>query len=148
MNDWYDDGLNFMCTQCGRCCTGNPGHVWVSPDEEQALASHLGLPLLKFRKRYLRLVGDRLSLLEKATGDCIFLTDDRSCAVHEVKPHQCLQFPFWLKNLLNRETWAETALECPGIGNGAHYSPEEIDTIASPESARDELWKLMSRKPD
>ena len=26
---WYADGLRFTCTQCGNCCTGQPGFVWI-----------------------------------------------------------------------------------------------------------------------
>src|SRR5262245_18529291 len=26
---WYQDGLEFTCTRCGKCCTGEPGFVSV-----------------------------------------------------------------------------------------------------------------------
>ncbi|MFM7740581.1 MAG: YkgJ family cysteine cluster protein, partial [Planctomycetota bacterium] len=26
---WYKDGLRFQCSQCGDCCTGGAGYVWV-----------------------------------------------------------------------------------------------------------------------
>ena len=26
---WYSEGLRFECTQCGACCSGEPGYVWV-----------------------------------------------------------------------------------------------------------------------
>ena len=35
---WYRDGLRFECTQCGKCCTGAPGYVWVDDDEVEALS--------------------------------------------------------------------------------------------------------------
>ena len=35
---WYKDGLQFTCSQCGDCCTGAPGFVWVNGDEIRALA--------------------------------------------------------------------------------------------------------------
>ena len=38
---WYADGLNFTCTQCGNCCTGGPGFVWISREEIVRLAAHL-----------------------------------------------------------------------------------------------------------
>ena len=36
---WYADGLQFECTQCGDCCTGAPGYVWVNKSEIEALAA-------------------------------------------------------------------------------------------------------------
>ena len=30
---WYGGGLRFTCTQCGNCCTGQPGYVWISKKE-------------------------------------------------------------------------------------------------------------------
>ena len=32
---WYADGLPFTCTQCGDCCTGDPGYVWVTDEVMQ-----------------------------------------------------------------------------------------------------------------
>src|SRR5207248_8895996 len=34
---WYQDGLAFTCTRCGKCCTGEPGFVWVTDDELAAI---------------------------------------------------------------------------------------------------------------
>ena len=38
---WYADGLHFSCQQCGGCCTGEPGYVWVSRDELGLIAEFL-----------------------------------------------------------------------------------------------------------
>ena len=40
---WYEQGLRFTCTTCGNCCTGGPGYVWVTDEEVDRLAAHLGL---------------------------------------------------------------------------------------------------------
>ena len=37
---WFKDGLRFECTQCGDCCTGSPGYVWVNDEEISALAEY------------------------------------------------------------------------------------------------------------
>src|SRR5262249_1390597 len=39
---WYQDGLRFECTRCGKCCSGFPGFVWVSEAELQAIADFRG----------------------------------------------------------------------------------------------------------
>ena len=70
---WYAQGLQFSCTQCGKCCGGAPGYVWISEDEIADLAQHLGLDDAAFRRRYVRKVYRRgLSLVEKPNFDCVF----------------------------------------------------------------------------
>lgn len=124
---WYRDGLRFECTQCGDCCTGAPGHVWVSPEEIQALADHLDLGTSEFRRRFVRKVKGRHSLVERANGDCVFYQE--GCLVYAVRPSQCRSFPFWRENLARPEAWDEAAGECPGMNSGRLYSPEEIRLI-------------------
>ena len=50
-----------------------------------------------FVERYTRLTADRsgLSLIEKADGACVFLTETRppACRIEAVKPRQCRDFP-------------------------------------------------------
>ena len=43
---WFKDGLRFTCTGCGDCCSGAPGFVWVSEEDIERLANHLGGPAL------------------------------------------------------------------------------------------------------
>ncbi len=97
---WYRDSLSFACSQCGRCCTGDPGYVWVTKKEIEALAEFRGLDLDQFGKRYLRRIGRRYSLTEKANNDCVFY--DRGCTVYPARPKQCRTFPFWPENLKTR----------------------------------------------
>ena len=112
---WYAGGLHFECTACGRCCTGGNGYVWVETSEITALARHLSLTLDDFGRRYLRRVGERYALLERDPGgDCIFLRDAR-CSVYEVRPRQCVTFPFWTQNVRSADTWAHTATQCEGV---------------------------------
>lgn len=124
---WYRDSLSFACSQCGRCCTGDPGYVWVTKKEIEALAEFCGLQLDEFGKRYLRRIGRRYSLTEKANNDCVFY--DRGCTVYPARPKQCRTFPFWPENLKTRGAWEEVAGECPGVGEGRIYPLEEIRRI-------------------
>lgn len=122
---WYAGGLRFECTQCGACCAGAPGYVWVDTREIAAIAAHLGLAVEAFTRRHTRRVGLRLSLLELPGGDCEFLVrqaDGRTrCAIHAVRPLQCRTWPFWKSNLESRADWAAAGRECPGIDQGAHH---------------------------
>ncbi len=130
---WYSDGLQFTCTQCGRCCTGEPGYVWVTKAEVAALAAHLKMDLHAFGRRYLRRIGRRYSLVEKSNNDCVFY--DGGCTVYSVRPKQCRTYPFWPENLRSRTAWEEVAQECPGAGAGQLYPVEEIRRIVRGDSA-------------
>ncbi len=128
---WYRDGLKFGCTQCGRCCTGAPGYVWVTRTEIDRLASWLEMSPDEFGGRYVRRVGRRYSLIEKPNGDCIFY--DRGCTVYSARPNQCRTYPFWPEILKSRKAWDEEAQECPGVGTGHLYSLEDIQVIRRPD---------------
>lgn len=114
-NPWYDQGLRFECTGCGQCCTGSPGYVWVSEEEIEQIADHLGLTFHEFAQRFLRYVKGRFSLLEKpVTYDCIFLKENK-CQIYSVRPTQCRTFPWWPQLLKTREEWEKAASFCEGI---------------------------------
>ena len=87
------DFKNFRCVRCGNCCTGGPGYVWVTIEEITSIAAKLNMSLEEFGPRFLRLVSNRYSLLEKPTGDCIFYDRSKGCTVYDARPEQCRAFP-------------------------------------------------------
>ena len=112
---WYKEGLRFKCTGCGQCCTGSPGHVWVSDEEIAAMAEKLKLSVDAFCKKYTRLIGRKLSLLENPNNwDCVFLEEDK-CRLYDTRPKQCRTFPWWSDNLASPCAWKQTAKGCEGI---------------------------------
>jgi Fe-S-cluster containining protein len=125
---WYtEEGLRFTCSECGDCCTGAPGFVWVNKAEIEALAKQLEMDVVQFRRRYVRAVGIRKSLTELANGDCIFFDSHRRrCKVYDVRPRQCRTWPFWRSNLRSREAWEATCQACPGSGRGKLYRGDQI----------------------
>lgn len=129
---WYADGLAFSCTGCGHCCRVE-GHVWVQTDEIEALAANLAIGPDVFGRRFLRRVGNRLSLIDKASGDCIFW--ENGCTVYQARPRQCRTFPFWDKHLESPQTWSSAARECEGIGEGRLYDLREIAQLRRGASA-------------
>ncbi|NIP86956.1 MAG: YkgJ family cysteine cluster protein [Planctomycetales bacterium] len=129
---WYQEGLPFKCTQCGDCCTGAPGYVWVNKAEIEALAALLKMDVASFRKQYVRQVGIRHSLIEYANGDCVFFDNQtRKCQVYEARPRQCRSWPFWDSNLRTPDAWALTCQVCPGSGNGPVVPLEQIQRQAA-----------------
>lgn len=125
---WYKDGLQFSCTQCGACCSGEPGFVWVDKEEVTSIAKHMDMNEEDFRDKFVRREGNRYSLKEYPDGDCIFLDPKtRGCMVYESRPIQCRTWPFWSSNVATKKAWAETCEACPGAGKGKLYNFEQIE---------------------
>lgn len=124
---WYKDGLKFRCTECGNCCTGAPGVVWVDEEEVHAIADHLEKPVGEIRLMHTRPVRGRVSLTEFANGDCTFFAPaSRRCTIYPVRPKQCRTWPFWNSSLSSERAWDATRGSCPGIGHGDLVTLEEI----------------------
>jgi Fe-S-cluster containining protein len=138
---WYADGLSFTCTQCGNCCTGGPGFVWISMEEIGRLAEFLKLTTAQVVTKYCRAFGERLSLKENRQPngeyDCVFLkpipgdkNNRRGCSIYPVRPLQCRTWPFWDSNLERRERWDIASQRCPGMSKGSRkFSLKQIETI-------------------
>ena len=152
---WYAEGLKFTCTQCGNCCTGVPGHVWISDVEVARLAAYLKLSEEETIERYCRKVFGRISLKENRNArgehDCIFLKEDRaerieggdggetvvhtrrSCTVYPVRPLQCRTWPFWESNLSDPEIWKSSAARCHGMNRGRTFTANEMEALRDAE---------------
>lgn len=130
---WYKDGLQFSCTECGNCCTGPPGYVWVCDIEIGMIAQFTGRTDGKLPPEQLRRIGARCSLTERANGDCVFLqhmpNGQRICQIYPVRPLQCRTWPFWDSNLQSRRAWEQAGRMCPGINRGKMHSFDEIEQV-------------------
>lgn len=128
---WYKEGLRFQCTECGKCCSGSPGYVWVTEPEMESIAQILKISLEAFKKKYVRQKYNRYALVEKQSinndYDCVFLKD-KKCMIYQARPKQCRTFPWWKENLRAEESWKLAAQNCEGIQDSAPVVPfEEID---------------------
>lgn len=131
-NSLLKTGFHFSCTGCAGCCSGFEGYVWVTIEEVEKIAHYLNQTVENFSKRYLKKVGNRLSLKEGFFPDynCVFL-DEKKCSIYPVRPLQCKTYPFWPQLLENAALWEEEKRRCEGIGQGPFYGPEEIEKIFS-----------------
>ena len=126
---WYSGGLSFTCTQCGKCCTGEPGYVWVTDEEIAAIARFLGEPVEQVRGLYTRKAKFSRTLREKANGDCVFYERDKGCTIYPVRPPQCRTWPFWPEHM-SPKAWAkEVASYCPGVGKGPLVPAKRIRSL-------------------
>lgn len=124
---WYSDGLRFECTQCGDCCSGSEGYVWVNQEEIDGMANRIGMDSVAFEERFVKRVGVRRSLKERPGGDCVLLDPQtRKCTAYEERPRQCKTWPFWQSNIRTPEAWAEAAQACPGCNKGNLVPLEQI----------------------
>lgn len=103
----------FQCQQCGDCCVGRGG-IFVKPDEVEAMAALLELPVAEFRRRFIEdsALGHRLTV---ADGVCVFLMPGNLCRVHPVKPFICRQWPFFPALLVDPDELEHAKGACPGL---------------------------------
>lgn len=134
---WYHNGLSFKCTECGKCCTGSPGYVWLTEQEMYDIADYLKMSPEQFFQTSIRKAGGRYSLKEHTkTYDCLFLKD-KKCRIYPVRPKQCRTFPWWPENLSSKNSWEETATVCEGIQEDAELvSLEEIESQMKEQSCQ------------
>jgi Fe-S-cluster containining protein len=122
---WFKEGLNFKCTECGKCCTGAPGFVWVTEEETKNISTYLNLSHEDFLEKYTFLVGNRRTLKDDPeTYDCIFLKE-KKCSIYSLRPKQCRTYPWWPSYLQSEEAWKRGALDCEGINSNAPKVPYE-----------------------
>ncbi len=114
---WFDEGLRFKCTGCGKCCTGAPGYVFLSEPDIKKLSTHFNLSVEDFCRQYTRLVDGKSALLDRpGSEDCLFLKN-KQCTVYEARPTQCRTFPWWIHNIEDPEGWESAATRCEGINH-------------------------------
>ena len=139
---WFEQGLTFTCQQCGNCCTGGPGYVWISDEEIDRLAALLKLQRDAVITKYCRSIGQRYSLNERHTPqglyDCVFLEElklpeggvKRVCSIYAARPLQCRTWPFWDGVLASRENWEAAGKRCHGINHGSRtFTREQIEAL-------------------
>jgi Fe-S-cluster containining protein len=150
---WYAGELKFTCSQCGNCCTGGPGFVWISREEIDRLAEFLRLPPEEVVEKYCRKADGKFSLKEyrNARGeyDCVFLTEEkverpaetngedqsvthtrRGCSIYPVRPLQCRTWPFWDSNLSSKDAWDRAAQRCHGMNHGRRtFTRDQMESL-------------------
>ena len=129
---WFEDGLAFECTACGKCCRdhGEYAYVYVSDRDLMALARELKMTEEAFLERYCT-QEDGWTILRREGSACIFLNEKNQCDVYRARPKQCASWPFWVDNLKSRRVWEGPVKACcPGIDKGATTSADEVERIA------------------
>jgi uncharacterized protein len=154
---WFADGLQFTCSQCGNCCSGPPGFVWVTREEIGRVAEFLEISPAEVVEKYCRKIGGRFSLKERKHPrhggyDCIFVKEipaegsksgklsagkvehtRRICSIYSVRPLQCRTWPFWTGNLSSKRAWESASKRCPGMNQGELFDRARIEKLRDAE---------------
>lgn len=77
------------CLQCANCCK-TTGPLFTRADIER-ISGHLKLKPQTFIDRYLKIDEDRDYVLQQVP--CSFLGTDNQCAIYEIRPKACREFP-------------------------------------------------------
>mmetsp|Transcript_20516 Transcript_20516/g.56662 ORF Transcript_20516/g.56662 Transcript_20516/m.56662 type:complete len:207 (+) Transcript_20516:3-623(+) len=132
---WWDKGIKFSCTQCGRCCT-RPGIVMVNDKEIAEMAKSLDSEESAFREKYVLpdlFAGRRLIRQYQGQG-CSLLDANRNCSVYKARPTQCRTYPFWPHLLRSRdEMLAEGDRYCEGIRVAPSPETDALEPISREE---------------
>lgn len=129
---WYEGGLAFECTACGKCCRdhGEYAYVYVSDRDLVGLARETGMSEEAFLAKYCA-EEEGWTILRRTKSACVFLNDEGHCDVYRARPKQCATWPFWVDTLESRRVWEGPVKACcPGIDKGERVSADEIDRIA------------------
>lgn len=127
---WFEKGLNFACTACGKCCLGKQTNVFVNPAEVKAAAAALNMQLFDFVDKYTE---DReeandklLTSIKNVNGACALLgADKKTCSIYRARPIQCRTYPFWTGNIIGEAEWKAEASRCEGISLAVSPSPSK-----------------------
>lgn len=126
---WWSGGLHFECLGCGRCCRGEPGGIFVTPEEEKRIAAFLELSADEFRRRYETGRWRFPSVKESRDGRCVMNCPDNRCRVYALRPVTCRTWPFWPEVLASPEAWNAAAAQCPGMNSGPLWEAWQIDAV-------------------
>ena len=166
-----ENGIEFSCQMCGSCCRGfDEGEIYLYQDDILRLTQSLNITkkseLEKFAKQFLKVINDSFfwkkpgaargktykfkSLGFKFIDDdehCQFLKDN-SCTTHEIRPFQCMCFPFWQMLVSSRKNFINYSKKCPGLKvlKGRRYSKEEILDWANKEYEMEKKYYLEMQK--
>ncbi|MEA2059310.1 MAG: YkgJ family cysteine cluster protein [Thermodesulfobacteriota bacterium] len=104
-----------LCRTCkGFCCRGEPGDIWISPREIEAVCAFLKINIIDSFDIYFDRVDNWISIRDAFSGgEYRFLDHKGRCSIYPVRPKQCRTFPFWESFKYRKKE--DLAHQCPGI---------------------------------
>ena len=135
--EWWSEGVLFSCKSCGRCCRGEPGAIFFTIEEGERVRIFLGISEADFKRDYVTLRWGSPSFVERLNGDCVFYDSKcAKCTIYNIRPLQCVLFPFWVSVMKSKKEWDKQARRCPGMNAGRFYAAEEIRALLARDPAK------------
>jgi len=129
--------VSFECKHCGKCCMYPPD---LDKQEFDAIVS-------KGHKSFIDPDGGMIpSVAKKEDGYCCFLTENKMCLIHDIKPVGCISQPFFPfdYNIKNKTLEVKDVEDCPGIGKGK-LTKEQLETFGkAAQKNLDFFFKLQA----
>ena len=116
------------CTVCASCCRN--ATVKLAERDVDKLARFLRIKPAQFLRDYAEESEEEGVILKRTASGCIFL-DGTMCSVYEARPHNCENFPHFLKgegSLVSRMwEFKDRACYCPIVFNTLEAFKKEVN---------------------
>lgn len=101
------------CLQCGNCCKTSSAQI--TKDDLKRISASLRMTEVEFTDQYLE--KDTFGQLHIASLPCPFLGKDNVCAIYEVRPTDCQEFPHTYKPEFSSRRYMHSAntVDCPAV---------------------------------
>lgn len=109
------------CLDCANCCKTTPALI-LNKDIDR-IAKHLNLKAKDFVTQYLK-IDDDDDYIYKQTP-CVFLNEDNSCQIYEVRPKSCREYPHTDSNKISLALMQKNVGICPAV----YHITEKLRTI-------------------
>jgi Fe-S-cluster containining protein len=102
------------CTRCANCC--KTADITFTAEDVTRIANHLDMTVEEFVEAYLE-PNEEDGPYKARQKPCPFLGDDDRCAIYEVRPLACREYPHTNKKGFTSRTMlhASNALTCPAV---------------------------------
>jgi len=115
------------CLKCGNCCK-TTGPLFTDKDIER-ISKHFKLKTHQFISQYLRLDEDNFYVLQGVP--CMFLGEDNYCAIYNVRPKACREFPHTNRKKFYQiaDLTQENVAICPAAYNIVEEMKKRVKTF-------------------
>ena len=116
-------GLRFKCRgkSCNLCCTGGKdgGLVLITRKDERRIGNALAMADMREK--------DDVRAMWIPPGEpCVFSHPEKGCVIHDRRPEQCANYPWWRGIMLDKAAFEREKTRCPGFGEGGKPSMKVI----------------------
>ena len=98
----------------------------MSESDVDRIATYLKIRPADFRRRFTLPDPDGLILKSHPNHDCVFL-EGTVCTIHDVKPSQCVKWPFWPEVIEKKSNFEFAKSYCQGL---KHFNHEQFLKVA------------------